>query len=226
MLTAQFGIGVVNDLYDRGLDAETKPDKPLVSGVVGAPLARRLAIGLVAMSLVTAATFGGLVFVATVVVLGAGLGYDVGLKRSGMSWVPWWLGFSALPAVAFAAVGQLSARVLVVVPIAALLAVGLHCANALPDIAADQAGGLRSLPVRLGERRARHVAWLLPAAAALAASAITVTTARPGPLTTLTAATGIALPVLLLAQFAARRPFPIAALAFAVFGALWLGTLT
>ena len=49
MLCAQSAIGVTNDIFDRDLDAHTKPWKPIVAGLVS----RRSAIAL-AMSLATA----------------------------------------------------------------------------------------------------------------------------------------------------------------------------
>ena len=72
---------------------------------------------------------------------------------------------AVLPLAAYASAGAIPSRLFVLVPLAALVALGLHLANALPDIDADRAAGVRSLPVVIGGIRSR---WAGPVALALA----------------------------------------------------------
>ena len=222
MLPAQLAIGAVNDLADLGADREAKPHKPLVRGAVPPLPVAVLACVLVMLSLSAAASFGPAVFAATVVGLGAGLAYDVGLKRSSLSLLPWWLAFTALPFCAFAAAGRTPRALWWCVPLTALLALGLHCANVLPDLAADARGGITSLPVLLGPRRSR----LLALGGLLACTALTAALAVPlhqslAPLAVAWAA--VAVSVALAAR--ARAPFPLLAVASALLAVCWLAAL-
>jgi 4-hydroxybenzoate polyprenyltransferase len=98
----------------------------------------------------------------------------------------------------------------------ALLGVGAHAANVLPDVDADLAAGVRGLPQRLGVRGARAVA----ACALLAASALLLA-GPPGALgpvgwgaLALTGALSVAAVAVPRADSAHRTPF-LAALAVA-----------
>jgi len=226
MLPAQFAIGAVNDVFDLAVDVESKPHKPLVRGVVSSRWAAGVAGAAIALSLGAAATFGPAVLGATAAGLGSGLAYDVALKRGRASWVPWWVAFTALPICAYAAAGRFPVALWWAVPFTAVLAVALHCANALPDIEGDLRSGITSLPALLGVQRARAVAI----GGMLAAAAGTATLARP------LGQTGPWLPLawllVLLAALAAatvprlrRAPFPLLAVAAAVLAVAWLAAL-
>jgi 4-hydroxybenzoate polyprenyltransferase len=222
MLPAQFAIGIVNDLADVGADRDAKPHKPLVrAGLRRAPVAVVAAL-LVATSLGAAASLGGAVLLATLAGLGAGLAYDAGLKRGVGSLLPWWLGFTALPFCAFAAAGRTPRALWWCLPLTALLALGLHCANVLPDIEGDRRSGVISLPVLLGARRARAVA--LGGLAACAA----LTAALCMPLHQSVALLGVAWAIVAVCIAVAARlraPFPLLALASAALAVCWLAAL-
>ena len=102
--------------------------------------------------------------------LGAGLAYDLGLKSRAASLLTWWGGLIAVPLVACTAVGRPLHSLRRLPLLAGLVAAGLHCANALPDLADDARDGVRSLPVQLGPGRAGAVALAAPAAAVLVAA--------------------------------------------------------
>lgn len=226
MLPAQFAIGAANDLADAGADRAHKPHKPLVRGAVSW---RRAAVVVgfgVALSLAAAASLGLPVLGATVAGLGAGLAYDAGMKRSRVSWVPWWVAFTALPMCAYAAAGRFAIELWWAVPLTALLAVALHCANALPDIEGDRLSGVASLPARLGSARSHAVAIGGLLATAAASMALFRPLHQAGPWLPL------AWGVVLLAALAAatvppvrRRPFPLLAVASAVLAVAWLAAL-
>lgn len=226
MLPAQFAIGAANDLADLGADRAHKPHKPLVRGAVSRRWGVGLTLGAVAVSLGAASSFGLSVLGLAALGLGAGLAYDLRLKRGAASWVPWWVAFTALPLCAYAAAGHLSPVLWWVVPLSALLALALHCANALPDIEGDRRSGVRSLPASLGEARSRAVA----VGGLCATAVLTAVLARPlgqgGPWLPL------AWGLVLLAAVATttwprlrRSPFPVLALASAALAVCWLAAL-
>ncbi len=97
MLCAQSAIGVTNDLFDRDLDARTKPWKPLVAGFVSIRAGVVLAIGLTVASVTVAAMLGPAVCGLAVLGLACGLAYDVRLKRTMFSAVPYMVGIPVLP---------------------------------------------------------------------------------------------------------------------------------
>jgi 4-hydroxybenzoate polyprenyltransferase len=226
MLPAQFAIGVVNDLADVAADRRAKPHKPLVRGAIPWRAAAVAAVLLVATSLASSATLGAWVLLATMAGLGAGLAYDVGLKRGALSLLPWWVGFTALPFCAFAAAGRLPGALWWCVPLTAVLALGLHCANVLPDIEGDRRGGVVSLPVLLGGRRSRWVA-VSGVAACAALTAVLAVPLRQSVELLAIAWCVVALCVLAAAAVprVARAPFPVLALGSAVLAVLWLAAL-
>ena len=100
MLCLQFAIGITNDLADRGSDAVSKPYKPLSRGAVDAGSAAILAVVLMVAGLSAAATINVPTLAFFIAGLGAGLAYNFALRRTVVSWVPWWAGIAALPASA------------------------------------------------------------------------------------------------------------------------------
>jgi 4-hydroxybenzoate polyprenyltransferase len=224
MLPIQFAIGITNDVADMGADAAMKPYKPLVRGLVGWRTASALAAVLAMAGLATAATLNLPTLALAAGGLGAGLLYDLGLRETPLSWVPWWAGISILPFAAYASVGALAPRLLVLLPLSLLVALSLHCANALPDIASDRAAGRMSLPVLLGVRRSRVVAVAGLAGAGVLALSLFRPLGQSGPW--VPASAGLLALILLVVAFARlARPFPIMAVGTAVFAVSWLATL-
>lgn len=171
MLAAQFAIGIANDLADRPLDRATKGDKPLASGAVNPTSAA----GLLALALLGAALGAasfGLASLATVALgTGLGLAYDLGLKRTALSWLPYLLALPLAPIWVWVALGRFGPRLLWLYPLGASLFLALHLANALADYAGDTAAGVRGIAQRLGRGAAINVLWvaaLLPLALASA----------------------------------------------------------
>lgn len=76
---------VFNDYFDRLIDAEERPNRPIPSGAISPAAALRLAAGLMLVGLATAAAVGPLSLGVAVAVSAAILAYDGGLKKT-------WLG--------------------------------------------------------------------------------------------------------------------------------------
>ncbi|TGN66039.1 hypothetical protein EXE59_20350 [Nocardioides eburneiflavus] len=182
MLAGQLTVGWSNDLVDRTRDrAAGRTDKPLA--VDGAPVAVvRLACALAVAACVglslALGTAAGLVHLACVA---SAWTYNLGLKATIWSWLPYALSFGGLTAVVTLADGQVPPWWWPVG--AALLGVAAHLLNVLPDLAGDAATGVRGLPHRLGARRIAPVA----AAVLAAASAVVLVGAAPPPAVTVAA---------------------------------------
>jgi 4-hydroxybenzoate polyprenyltransferase len=226
MLPAQLAIGAANDLADLRSDRGAKPHKPLVRGAVGRGWAIALVLAGIAVSLSAAASFGPAVLGATAAGLGAGLAYDAGLKRGALSWLPWWVAFTALPLCAYTAAGRYTAALWWSVPLAAVLAVGLNCANALPDLDGDRRSGVASLPVLLGAGRARALALACLLGVAAATAALMAPLHQHGPWLPLAwALVAVASLTVLTVPRLARAPFPLLAPVAGALALAWLAAL-
>ncbi len=224
MLPVQFCIGVINDVADLEADAVAKPHKPLVREVVSRSTATGAGIVLGVIGLGVAATINLATLGLDALALGAGLAYDLGLRRTPLSWVPWWGGMAVLPLEGYASVGAVPSKLLVVVPLSGLLAIGLQFANALPDIEGDRLAGRRSLPVLAGAGRSQSAG----PAAIVAAGVLALLLAGPLGQAGLLFFSGLAVlgvGVGAVAITRSARPFPVLAVATAVFAVTWLASL-
>ena len=142
MLCAQSAIGVTNDYCDRDLDAASKPWKPIVAGVVRPRDALILAGLLIVAAAALAATLGLGSFGLAMLGMGCGLAYDVRLKRTIWSALPFMVAIPVLPAWVWLTLGAWEAVLWWLLPLGALIGLALHLANTLPDIDADAAYGI------------------------------------------------------------------------------------
>lgn len=177
VLTGQLSIGWSNDALDWRRDAQRhRTDKPTVAGEVS-PRALGVGAGAAAVASVgLSLAYGPLAGALHLVTVASGWAYNLGLKASALSWLPYAAAFGALPAAVAVGAGGPGGPGWYLVAAGALLGVGAHLANAAPDIADDLATGVRGLPHRLGADRSRSLA----AACLLAVTALLVL-APPGP---------------------------------------------
>jgi 4-hydroxybenzoate polyprenyltransferase len=162
MVALQAGIGATNDLVDAPRDAGHKPGKPIPAGLVSPGTARLLAIGAFAMGVALAGLFGGLAGgIVALLVIAVGLTYDLRLKGTSWSWLPFAIGIPILPVFGWlGATGRLPIAFVVLIPAAVVAGAALAIANALVDVERDLAVGSGSIAVALGPTRA----WLVHAA--------------------------------------------------------------
>jgi 4-hydroxybenzoate polyprenyltransferase len=161
MVALQAGIGATNDLVDAPRDAGHKPGKPIPAGLVSAAAARRVALAAFVIGIALAGLFGGLAggFLA-LVVISVGLAYDLRLKGTAWSWLPFAVGIPILPVFGWlGATGVLPTAFVVLVPAAVAAGAALAIANALVDVERDTAAATGSVAVALGPARA----WLVHA---------------------------------------------------------------
>jgi 4-hydroxybenzoate polyprenyltransferase len=151
----QFSISAYNDYFDRYSDVG-RPEKPVATGEIRPQVAWCIGAVFGVTSLVLAATLGLPLLALTAVGLAGGLLYDMGLKYTALSWLPFAVAFPTLPLWAWVGIhpnGDFPPRLWWVVPVGAVLAVGIHMADTLPDLASDQAAGVRGVAHRLGMAR-------------------------------------------------------------------------
>jgi 4-hydroxybenzoate polyprenyltransferase len=168
----QLTIGWSNDLIDEPKDRQVgRRDKPVALGAVS-PGAVRRAIGVAGVVCVALSLACGVAAAGVHLVLGVGSGwaYNLGAKRTLWSALPYAVAFGSLPAVATLARPHPSLPAVWMVVAGAMLGVGAHLLNALPDLVDDAQTGVRGLPQRLGETRVRVLAPVF----LLAASTVSV----------------------------------------------------
>lgn len=158
VLTGQLSIGWSNDAIDADRDRQVgRTDKPAASGALSVHAIRAAAGGAVVLTTIVSLLLGfvpGLVHLGGVVAMG--WAYNLGLKSSVASAVPYAVAFGTLPSVASLAVlGDWAPLWLGIA--GAAVGVAAHLANALPDLGDDDRTGVRGLPHRIGERGSRLV---------------------------------------------------------------------
>jgi 4-hydroxybenzoate polyprenyltransferase len=155
-LTGQLSVGWSNDALDATRDtAAGRTAKPIVAGAVSAGAVRTAAV--VALVLCVPLSFAagvpaGLVHLGGVALAWA---YNLRLKATVVSWLPYVVAFGVLPAFVTLGLPGHPWPVWWAVLASALLGLGAHLANVLPDIGADLATGVRGWPQRLGATRVR-----------------------------------------------------------------------
>ncbi|PAZ12697.1 hypothetical protein CLM62_28500 [Streptomyces sp. SA15] len=160
VLAGQLSIGWCNDAADAQRDTACgRRDKPVATGELpprAAAVAAGTALGLcVPLSLLSGAVAG----TAHLGMVAAGWAYNLRLKHTVLSPLPYAAAFGALPAFVTLGLPSPSWPAWWAVTAGALLGVGAHLLNVLPDIENDLATGVRGLPQRLGRTACR---WLAP----------------------------------------------------------------
>lgn len=159
VLTGQLSIGWSNDAIDADRDRTVgRTDKPAASGALSVS-AIRTAAGAAVVATILASLLLGIVpgAVHLVAVVAMGWAYNLGLKSTVASVVPYAVAFGALPSVPSLAIQGHGAPLWLGITGAAI-GVAAHLANALPDLGDDARTGVRGLPHRIGARGSRQVA--------------------------------------------------------------------
>jgi 4-hydroxybenzoate polyprenyltransferase len=175
MTLLQLGIGTVNDLVDAPRDAGRKAGKPIPAGLVSPSGAVVLAGGCFAIGLVLATTISAAMGALALVVIAIGLAYDLRLKGTAWSWLPFALGIPILPVFGWVgATGGLDPLFAILLPTAVAAGAALAIGNGLVDVERDQAAGVSSIAIALGSRTAARTGvaltatiWILAWASAL-----------------------------------------------------------
>jgi 4-hydroxybenzoate polyprenyltransferase len=219
VLAGQLSIGWSNDLLDLARDRRTgRTDKPLVTGAVSTTLVRGACAVAVIACVVLSLACGLVAGAVHLVTVAAGWAYNLGLKATAWSWLPYAVAFGAL--TAFVALAGSTTPPWWWPVGGALLGVGAHLLNVLPDLEDDAATGVRGLPHRLGPR------WIAPVATVVLLAATVVVVIGSSPPLGLAVAVGVAVLVLagLVVTGRGRLPF-VAAIGIAMVDAALLVVL-
>jgi chlorophyll/bacteriochlorophyll a synthase len=177
---------VVNDWYDRNVDAINEPGRPIPSGRMPGQSGLFLAIGWTILSLLVGTVLGTWGFLATVVGLVLAWLYSappIRLKQNG-----WWgnsavaLSYEGLPWFTGAAVMTASAPDLRVILLAVLYSLGAHgimTINDFKSLEGDRQLGVRTLPVQHGERGAALLTCIFMAVAQVVVVGLLVSWGKP-----------------------------------------------
>jgi 4-hydroxybenzoate polyprenyltransferase len=167
VLSGQLSIGWSNDLIDVGRDTiAARADKPLASGRASVATVRAACAVAVVACLVLSLACGWAAGPVHLVCVAAGWAYNLRLKATVWSWLPYAVAFGSLPVFVGLARGGRHLPWWAAVA-GALLGVGAHLVNVVPDLADDAATGVRGLPHRLGARGSSVLAVALLALASV-----------------------------------------------------------
>lgn len=178
VLAGQLSIGWSNDLLDAARDREVgRKDKPLArDGSTRRTVAALTAAALI-LTIAVSVVIGPRFAVLHLAAVGCGWLYNLGLKSTWWSWLPYALAFGSLPALAAAALPAPGWAAWWALAAGALLGCTAHIANTLPDLADDLRTGVLGFPHRIGAAKA----FLVAALALLAGTTTLVFGPAPSP---------------------------------------------
>ncbi len=153
VFAGQLSIGWSNDWIDAARDrAAGRLDKPVAGGAVPLRVVATAALVALAVAVVLSFSLGVPAALAALTLVAAGWLYNLGLKSTVFSWVPYAVGFGALPAAATLALPGHPWPAWWAVAAGAVLGIAAHAANVLPDLKADKDTGVSGFFHRLGPR--------------------------------------------------------------------------
>jgi 4-hydroxybenzoate polyprenyltransferase len=153
MLAGQLSVGWSNDAVDAPRDAAAgRTDKPVATGAISvrAVWIAAYAALLAALTMAMAISVASAIILA--VIVGAAWAYNLGLKSTPASGLMYILGFGPIPAYAASTLPGQPVPTWYATAAAALVGLGGHFANVLPDLAADRAAGVNGLPQQVAAR--------------------------------------------------------------------------
>ena len=180
VLTGQLTVGWINDVVDRDRDRQVgRQDKPVAMGWIDpgtVVFAAACAVLLVIPLSIANGTAAGVAHLAAVA--SAWL-YNFWFKRTVLSWLPYAVSFGLLPA--FLSYGGLGGGMhggpptIAMTVLAALLGIGIHFLNVLPDLVEDRETGVTHLPLRIALRiGAPKLLWISVTWTALVGAGIVI----------------------------------------------------
>jgi 4-hydroxybenzoate polyprenyltransferase len=224
MLGAQIVIGVVNELVDLDLDRASRPDKPLVSGLVSHRGAVTLLVYGLVLMVAAGAKLGAAPLVICLTGCALGVAYSLWFKRTVLAWLPYLAAIPLLPIWVAVSLGKFSNEWLLAYPLGCCALAGVQVAQAVPDIASDRSSDIASLTTVLGERRSLYLCWVATTGSALL---VGLTSSDPK--------IGIGVPALVVLgvlvnaglyrirpRLGVRSAFPIVAAGTALLGIAWV----
>ena len=159
VLAGQLSVGWSNDWIDARRDRlALRSDKPVVTGDLTATTLQRAAFIAAVVCVPLSLASGLAAGVVHVVAVASAWAYNLRLKSTVMSWLPYAVSFGLLPAFVTLGLPTPAWPPAWAIASGALLGIGAHLANVLPDIEGDRRLGINGLPQRLGSTRTRLLA--------------------------------------------------------------------
>jgi 4-hydroxybenzoate polyprenyltransferase len=150
-LTGQCSVGWSNDAVDAEIDRQAdRREKPTVQGRVSRTQLGYAALVAAAISLSLSWLLPWQAALLYTVALGSAWAYNLVLKSTLASAVPYGISFGLLPATVTMAASPAHWPPIAVMLGAGLLGVGAHFINTLKDVSQDRVTGVRGLPQRMG----------------------------------------------------------------------------
>jgi 4-hydroxybenzoate polyprenyltransferase len=175
VLSGQLSVGWLNDYVDRDLDrTAARADKPLATGSVSDAQVRLAFVVAAIVCVVASLALGLLPGLLHLVAVGSAYAYDLWLKWTLLSWLPFAVSFCLLPAVVTTALPGRPFPQPAISIAGAALGIAAHLANTVKDTEADARTGVRGFPQAIGPRRS-----LILAAAFIAVAGVAVVVATP-----------------------------------------------
>jgi 4-hydroxybenzoate polyprenyltransferase len=171
MLFDQVSVGLSNDAIDAHRDvAVGRTDKPIARGEISRRFVFVASIVAAALAVLLTVPLGPLAVVVHVIALASAWSYNLGLKSTAISVLPYVVTFGLLASVATLSGMQPRFAPWWATAAGAALGIAAHIGNVLPDLEDDAATGVRGLPHRMG----RTVAGVTTAVSLAAASTFVV----------------------------------------------------
>lgn len=169
ILLGQLSVGISNDAIDAGRDrTAARTDKPLARGDVSLRVAWGAASVAVVLALVLSVLLSWQLALAHLIALASAWAYNVGLKSTPISVVPFIVSFGMLPSLVTLAATAPQVAAPWAWGAGGALGIAIHLTNVLPDLDDDARTGVRGLPHRLGRRASAVIAALALIGGALA----------------------------------------------------------
>ncbi|MCU1546156.1 MAG: 4-hydroxybenzoate polyprenyltransferase-like prenyltransferase [Homoserinimonas sp.] len=166
----QASVGLCNDWLDADRDtAVGRQDKPIARGWIRARTVRNAAWATAALAILATLPLGWRATLAHTLFIASAWSYNVWLKKTAASVVPYVVSFALLPTVVTFAAETAVWAAWWAMGMGAFLGLAAHFANVLPDLEDDRQTGVRGLPHRVGVRGSGLVTWISLAAASVLA---------------------------------------------------------
>jgi 4-hydroxybenzoate polyprenyltransferase len=151
VLCGQLSVGWSNDAIDAPLDTQAgRADKPIAVGTIS----RRTVAWCAAIALVVdiplSLALGWQAGVAHLAAVALAWSYNLGLRRTIISVLPWTIAFGLVPVVVAAMLPGAPLPTSVLIIAAGACGVAAHFANTVGDVTEDAMTGVRGLPQRVG----------------------------------------------------------------------------
>ena len=169
-LLGQLSVGLSNDWIDVERDrAVGRTDKPVAAGRVSTGTVRAASFVTAVAAILLTLPLGWLATLAHTIFIVSAWTYNLGLKNTPVSVLPYIVSFGLLPLIATLARPVPTAAAAWALALGALLGIAAHFANVLPDLDDDARTGIAGLPHRLGRAASGVVIWASLAAGGIVA---------------------------------------------------------